>query len=80
MLFPGNGISQGVVARGRMCIAWDLKNALGIDSAYPGNFLIHGNGRYRSDLVTADTLTSTDDGQFVILRGHYGVHNPGSST
>jgi hypothetical protein len=32
------------------------------------------------DLVTADTLTSTADGQPVILRGHYGVHNPGSST
>jgi hypothetical protein len=32
------------------------------------------------DLITTDTLTSTDDGQFVILRGHYGVHNPGSST
>jgi hypothetical protein len=32
------------------------------------------------DLVTADTLTSTAEGQPVILRGHYGVHNPGSST
>jgi hypothetical protein len=32
------------------------------------------------DLVTADILTSTADRQPVILRRHYGVHNPGSST
>jgi hypothetical protein len=30
-------------------------------------------------LVTADTLASTAEGQPVILRGHYGVHNPGST-
>jgi hypothetical protein len=36
ILFPGNGNSLVVVARGRMCIPWDPKNALGIDSAYPG--------------------------------------------
>jgi hypothetical protein len=32
------------------------------------------------DMVDADTLTTSADGQPLILRVHYGVHNPGSNT